>query len=261
MHSFSSRFAQTSDAHPLRPHLMVSDNAAKLWSSLAEVCEMIEVPVVEQEDMRFQHLKFKPGQRVYIPAQPFDCLYIVYSGFLKSTLVDEFGFEQVLAFPMKGDILGIDGIDSGMYQTEVVSQTVSELIIFPFKTLTMLGQAKPQFELEVLAAMGRELTRQQGLLFALRGLSAEARVARFLHALSERFAALGYSSTEFNLRMTRQEIGNYLGIALETVSRVLAALQDEGHISVSLKAIKIHNPEALQSMRRIPPRRRVLGLQ
>lgn len=261
MHSLSSHYAQTSDALPLRPHLLENDTGVKLWSSLAEICEMIEVPVVDQEDMRFQHLKFKPGQRVFIPAQPFDCLYIVYSGFLKSTIVDELGNEQVLAFPMKGDILGVDGIDSGTYQTEVISQSVSELIVLPFKALMMIGQAKPQFELEMLAAMGRELTRQQGLLFALRGLSAEARVARFLHALSERFAALGYSSTEFNLRMTRQEIGNYLGIALETVSRVLAALQDEGHISVSLKAIKIHNPEALQSMRRIPPRRRVLGLQ
>lgn len=101
--------------------------------------------------------------------------------------------------------------------------------------------------------MSQELARQQRLLVTLCSLSAEARVARFLSMLSERFAAIGYSSTEFTLRMTRQEIGSYLGLALETVSRVMQALQQEGLISVDQKEVLIHKPEVLRSMRRLPP--------
>lgn len=212
------------------------------------------MPCFEQEGVKFQHIKVVPGQRVFTAAQPFDSLYVVHSGFLKTMLVDELGNEQIVGFPMKGDILGVDGIHRKTYQSEAVAMTSSELVVIPFKTLVEVGKRMPEFELEVLTVMSRELARQRRQFVALCSLSAEARVARFLSTLSDRYAALGYSSTEFTLRMTRQEIGRYLGLALVTVSRIMQALQHAGLISVDQKAISIHRPEVLRTMRRLPPK-------
>jgi CRP/FNR family transcriptional regulator len=103
--------------------------------------------------------------------------------------------------------------------------------------------------------MSRELVREQAMIGMLGALSAEARVARFLVALSERFAQMGYSSKLFNLRMTRHEIGSYLGLTLETVSRTLSAFNEIGMISVDQRTIGIKDPEALKTLRRLPPSR------
>jgi DNA-binding transcriptional ArsR family regulator len=103
--------------------------------------------------------------------------------------------------------------------------------------------------------MSRELVREQAMIGMLGALSAEARVARFLVALAERFAQMGYSSKLFNLRMTRHEIGSYLGLTLETVSRTLSAFNEIGLISVDQRTIGIKDPEALKTLRRLPPSR------
>lgn len=245
------------DALPSRTFSSDDERHAKLWSSLSEVCRMLGLPPVCRDgDVMFQHVKFKPAQRVYTAGQSFESLYIVYSGFLKSVLLDESGHEQVLGFPMKCDMLGTDGIDSKFYQSELVAQSTAEVIVIPFRTLVDLSKKNLDLELEFLAVMSREVIRQQHLLFNLCSLQAEARVARFLYALSQRFAGIGYSSTQFTLRMTRQEIGSYLGLALETVSRVLGAFQEEGLISVERKEITLFQPEALRALKRLPVRRR-----
>ena len=103
--------------------------------------------------------------------------------------------------------------------------------------------------------MSRELVREQAMIGMLGALSAEARVARFLVSLADRFAQMGYSSKLFNLRMTRHEIGSYLGLTLETVSRTLSAFNEIGLISVDQRTIGIKDPEALKTLRRLPPSR------
>jgi DNA-binding transcriptional ArsR family regulator len=103
--------------------------------------------------------------------------------------------------------------------------------------------------------MSRELVREQAMIGMLGALSAEARVARFLVSLADRFAAMGYSSKLFNLRMTRHEIGSYLGLTLETVSRTLSAFNEIGLITVDQRTIGIKDPEALKTLRRLPPSR------
>jgi CRP/FNR family transcriptional regulator len=108
-------------------------------------------------------------------------------------------------------------------------------------------------EAAVYGVMSRELVREQTLIGTLGSLSAEARVARFLVSLSERFADMGYSGKQFNLRMTRQEIGNYLGLTLETVSRTFSAFNAIGLISVDQRAIVLHDIQALKTLRRLPP--------
>lgn len=228
----------------------------KLWSNLKELCEVLRIPHVAahtDEELLFQHVQFKTGQRIHTIGQPFDTLYIVHSGFLKTVLIDEFGNEQVLSFPMKGDLFGVDGIHTKRYASEAVALSNCDLILLPFKKLTALGRVHPEFEHAMYSVMSRELVREQAMVSMLGALSAEARVARFLVSLSERYAEMGYSPKLFNLRMTRHEIGSYLGLTLETVSRTLSAFNEIGLITVDQRSIGIKDADALKTLRRLPP--------
>jgi CRP/FNR family transcriptional regulator, anaerobic regulatory protein len=232
----------------------------KLWSNLKEVCDLLQIHLptasaIKDEELLFQHVQFKTGQRVHTIGQTFDTLYIVNSGFLKTVLIDEFGNEQVLSFPMKGDMLGVDGIHSKHYASEAVALSDCDLILLPFKKLTALGRIHLELEHAMYGVMSRELVREQAMVGMLGALSAEARVARFLVSLSDRFSQMGYSSKLFNLRMTRHEIGSYLGLTLETVSRTLSAFNEIGLISVDQRTIGIKDVDALKTLRRLPPSR------
>jgi CRP/FNR family transcriptional regulator len=230
---------------------------AKLWSSLKEVCDLLRIPSsssMNDNDVQFQHIQFKAGQRIHTIGQTFDMLYIVYSGFLKTVMIDESGNEQVLGFPMKGDLFGIDGIHSKQYTSEAVALSTCEVVLLPFKTLLTLGRTHSELEHALYGVMSGELVREQGMVSSLGSLSAEARVARFLVFLAGRFTEIGYSGKEFNLRMTRQEIGNYLGLTIETVSRTLSAFNAIGLISISQRAVVINDVNALKTLRRLPPR-------
>ncbi|WP_151636105.1 Crp/Fnr family transcriptional regulator [Noviherbaspirillum aerium] len=229
---------------------------AKLWSSLQDVCALLGIHErAGSDELQFQHMQFKAGQRLHTIGQPFDMLFVVNSGFLKSVMIDESGNEQVLAFPMKGDLIGIDGIHGKHYNTETVALTTCEVILIPFKVLSSLGRANPEVEAAFFGVMSRELIREQGMISAIGALSAEARVARFLASMSDRFSAMGYSGTQFNLRMTRQEIGSYLGLTLETVSRTLSAFHAAGLITVEQRSIEIRDMKSLRTLRRLPPSR------
>ena len=230
----------------------------KLWSNLKELCDVLRIPCAPaslaiEEELLFQHVQFKTGQRIHTIGQNFDALYIVHSGFLKTVLIDEFGNEQVLSFPMKGDLFGVDGIHTRRYASEAVALSNCDLILLPFKKLTALGRSHIEFEHAMYSVMSRELVREQGMISMLGALSAEARVARFLVSLSERYAEMGYSSKLFNLRMTRHEIGSYLGLTLETVSRTLSAFNEIGLITVDQRSIGINDCDALKTLRRLPP--------
>ena len=228
----------------------------KLWSNLKELCEVLRIPAVPSvtdEELLFQHVQFKTGQRIHTIGQPFDTLYIVHSGFLKTVLIDEFGNEQVLSFPMKGDLFGVDGIHTRRYASEAVALSNCDLILLPFKKFTALGRSHVELEHAMYSVMSRELVREQAMVSMLGALSAEARVARFLVSLADRFGEMGYSNKLFNLRMTRHEIGSYLGLTLETVSRTLSAFNEIGLITVDQRSIGIRDADALKTLRRLPP--------
>ncbi|MRV76549.1 helix-turn-helix domain-containing protein [Duganella sp. FT92W] len=230
----------------------------RLWSNLREVCDLLHIPttnIPSSDELLFQHVQFKMGQRVHTIGQAFDTLFVVNSGFLKTVLIDEFGNEQVLSFPMKGDMMGVDGIHTRHYASEAVALSDCDLILLPFRKLAALGRAHTELENLLYGVMSRELVREQTMIGMLGALSAEARVARFLVSLADRFAAMGYSSKLFNLRMTRHEIGSYLGLTLETVSRTLSAFNEVGLISVDQRTIGIKDADALKNLRRLPPSR------
>ncbi|WP_319945931.1 Crp/Fnr family transcriptional regulator [Sapientia aquatica] len=227
----------------------------KLWSNLAEVAEFLHVPMpqaLQRENVLFQHMHFKAGQRIHTLGQNFDSLYLVNSGFIKTILFDEFGTEQVLSFPMKGDVLGMDSIHCAHHSSEAIALSDCDIILLPYKTIATLSHSYDQLGQAIFGLMSKELARQQTRLSIHGSASAEARVAKFLLSLSERFFLLGYSKSTFNLRMTRNDIGSYLGLTLETVSRTLSALNELGLISVSQRHICINDAEALRNLRKLP---------
>lgn len=245
-------------AHAPLSTLIHSTTGQVLWSSLAEVAELLDCTVSQamlSEATLFQHLHFRSGQRIYVPGQNFDALFLVHSGFLKTTLLDEWGNEQGLNFPMKGDVMGIESMHCGQYSCEAVALSDCDIIVLPSDTMIQFCHRHQQLEHTLFALMSRELARQQQRLSLHGSASAEARVGRFLLALAERFHALGYAKTSFNLRMTRNDIGNYLGLTLETVSRSLSGLNELGLITVNQRQITIHDAKGLATLKKLPSQR------
>lgn len=227
-----------------------------LWSNLRDVCDLLKITppsACGEEEALFQHVRYKAGQRIHTIGQHFDSLFIVNSGFLKTVLIDEYGNEQVLSFPMKGDLLGIDGIHAQHHASEAVALSDCDIILLPYKTFSALGRTYAELEQAMFSVMSRELVREQIMIGMLSALSAEAKVARFLTNLGDRFSQLGYSGKTFNLRMTRHEIGSYLGLTLETVSRTLSAFNELGMITVDQRQIGIIDQMSLKTLRRLPP--------
>ena len=250
--SFTSPFAS---AQPLGTKAAASlDHSTHdgLSSSLTDICNLLNIPKIDiAADIQFQRRRVKAGQWVYGCGEKFDAVFIVHSGFLKTLILDEAGNEQILGFPLKGDLLGIDGLHAEQYASHAVALTDCELVVIPFRDLAMLGHDHATLEHWLYRAVSRELVREYSVVGLLGTLGAEARVARFLVALSDRFKTLGYSPVEFNLRMTRQEIGSYLGLTLETVSRSLSALQLAGFIGINQRAVTLHDIVGLRAIQKI----------
>ena len=219
------------------------------WSTLADVCELLQLGINTKDetlDVLFQHRHLKSGQQIYGIGQAFEALYVVNAGYLKTVLFDSEGNERVVSFPMKGDLLGSDGICADRHSNEVVALTDCDVIVIPFKQLLSLSHACQELEHLVYRVVSRQIVQENANLAALGSLRSDARVARFLAMEADRHAALNYSSQSFRLRMTRREIGSYLGLTLETVSRSMTALAAAGIITVDQRDIKILNPLSLR---------------
>lgn len=222
-----------------------------LWATLADVCHLLLLDIKVQDETLealFQHRRIKPGEQVYSSGKTFEALYVVNAGFLKTIMLDSDGNERVVSFPMKGDLLGSDGICNDRHVSEVVALSDCDLIVVPFKQLLSLGHACQELEHIMYRAVSRQMVQESMNLATLGSLRSEARVALFLVMEADRHAALKFSSQSFRLRMTRREIGSYLGLTLETVSRALSALDAAGIICVNQRDIEILKPSVLRAL-------------
>jgi CRP/FNR family transcriptional regulator, anaerobic regulatory protein len=192
--------------------------------------------------------RVREGESLMRAGDKFHSLYVVRSGCFKTVYTDVSGSEQVLGFPMSGDLMGADGIDSGHYSSTAISLDTSEVVIVPLTSLARLVYECPRLEALLYRVLSRELVRAQNMAWTLGTLGAEGRVAAFLLALAARLGALGYSRSAFNLRMTRQEIGSYLGLKLETVSRAFSAMNSSGVIRVHQRSVGIVDADALRAV-------------
>ena len=185
------------------------------------------------------------GEHLYRSGQRFTALYAVRSGFFKTTVLLEEGRTHVTGFHMAGDVIGTDGIGTGIQASEAVALEDSEVCVLTFERLEQLTRVLPTLQRSLHRLLSREIVREQGVMALLGGMSADARVAAFLLNLSYRFQARHYSGPEFNLRMSREDIGSYLGLKLETVSRTLSRFAEEGLLSVQNKLVRILDLERM----------------
>ncbi len=194
-------------------------------------------------DMVYTRKRLKRGDTLYRSGEGFAAVYAVRAGFFKCSVVLEDGRDQVTGFHMAGEIVGMDGIGTERHTTDVIALEDSEVCIIPCARLEEAGVQR-----QLRKAMSRELVRDHGVMTLLGTMRAEERLAAFLLNLSTRFVARGFSSSEFHLRMTREEIGSYLGLSLETVSRLFSRFHDDGLIAVQQKHIRIHDIAGLKAV-------------
>ena len=163
-------------------------------------------------------------------------------------IILEDGRDQVTGFQMTGEVLGLDGISTEHHSCNAIALEDSEVCVIPFSRLEELSRQVESLQHQFHKIMSREIVRDHGVMMLLGSMRAEERLAAFLLNMSQRFNARGFSSQEFNLRMTREEIGSYLGLKLETVSRAFSRFQEDGLISVQQKHVLLLDAAGLKKL-------------
>lgn len=185
------------------------------------------------------------GEALFRPHDTFHSLYAVRSGSFKTIVMHRDGNEQVTGFQIPGEPLGLDGVSSGRHNCEAIALEDSTVCIIPFALIEQMCCDSQHMQRHIHRLMSNEIVRESALMMLLGTMTAEQRLAAFLLNLSARFRARGYSAAEFNLKMKREEIGCFLGIKLETVSRMFSRFQRERLVEPDGKQIRIVDPEGL----------------
>lgn len=217
--------------------------------SLRELCLPIGLSADEMRELDNiigQGRPIKRGEGLYRAGEPFRSLYAVRVGFFKSSVISEDGREQVTGFHMSGELMGMDAISSDTHTCDAIALEDSEVCELPFAEIEDLARRVPNLQRHLYKVMSREIVDDHKVMLLLGNMKAEERLAAFLINLSHRFAVRGYSATSFHLRMTREEIGSYLGLKLETVSRILSRFQEHGLIKVQNRLIEIIDQDGLK---------------
>ena len=240
------------DDSPYRPLHLASCSVVCSSCNLREICLPVglnrkEMAYVDQR-MVTARRKVPRGHRLFQAGDRFDALYAVWTGFFKTCVSSTDGREQVTGFQMGGELLGLDGIGSGRHEVDAVSLEECQVCVIPFETLTTLAKEIDTLQQQLQRIMSREIVRTQGQLMLLGSMHAEERLAAFLLNLTQRLRTRGFSASSLILRMTREEIGSYLGLKLETVSRAFSRFQEEGILSVKQRHIEVLDPDALQKL-------------
>ncbi|MBI2312254.1 MAG: helix-turn-helix domain-containing protein [Betaproteobacteria bacterium] len=219
---------------------------------LRELCAPIDV-TPQQEDLlhalvKQQHLSIRRGDHLYRGGMPFHSLFAIHTGSFKTYMLTDDGRERVEGFYLSGDMLGMDGISGDTYTLSAVALEDTGICVLPFHRLEELTRESPVVQRQFHRMMSREILRDKGIMMMLGQMTAEERLAAFLLNLSQRYEARGFSATELSLRMSRQDIANYLGLKPETVSRLLSRFQDDGIIAISGKNVHIVHIDRLRAV-------------
>jgi len=188
------------------------------------------------------------GAALFRTGDAFSSLYAVRLGFFKTCVAAEDGREQVSGFQMAGELLGLDGIGTDHHTCDAVALEDSQVCVIPYHQLEHLARELSDLQRQFHRIMSREIVRDHGVMLLLGSMRAEERLAAFLLNLTQRLRARGFSGSSLVLRMTREEIGSYLGLKLETVSRAFSRFQDDGILSVKQRQIEVLNADALKAL-------------
>ena len=190
--------------------------------------------------------KVARGDNLFRNGDKFNALYAIRTGFFKTRISAEDGRDQVTGFQMAGEIIGLDGIVSDQHTCDAVALEDAEVCVMPFDRIEELSREITSLQRHVHKIMSREIVRENGVMLLLGSMRAEERLAAFLLNLVQRLHARGFSQSELVLRMTREEIGSYLGLKLETVSRTFSKFVEEGIVEVKQRHVRILNPDGLK---------------
>ena len=188
----------------------------------------------------------KRGSTLFHTGEKFTSLYAIRTGFFKTCVNTEDGRDQVTGFQMAGEVIGLDGIVNDHHTCNAIALEDAEVCVMPFDRIEEISREINAMQHHVHKIMSREIVREHGVMLLLGSMRAEERLAAFLLNLVQRLQARGFSKSEFILRMTREEIGSYLGMKLETVSRAFSKFSDDGVIEVNQRHIQIRDAQALQ---------------
>jgi CRP/FNR family transcriptional regulator, anaerobic regulatory protein len=197
--------------------------------------------------------KVKRGATLFRNGETFTALYAIRTGFFKTSITTEDGRDQVTGFQMAGEIIGLDGIVNEHHTCDAVALEDAEVCEMPFDRIEELSREVTSLQRHVHKIMSREIVREHGVMLLLGSMRAEERLAAFLLNLVQRLHARGFSQSELVLRMTREEIGSYLGLKLETVSRTFSKFAEDGMVEVKQRHIRILDTEALKRIVNLQP--------
>jgi len=195
---------------------------------------------------------FKRGEVLYRIGEAFTYVYAIRSGSVKTDISTDDGRMQITGFHIPGELLGLNAIDERRYNCEAMALETSSVCEISVDCFEMLAWQIPSAHYQMLRMMSKEIKHNQELMLLLGKKNAEERLATYLLSLSRRFAMRNYSPTQFNLSMSRGDIGNYLGIAEETVSRIFTRFQEGGMITSERRHIVLNDIERLSTIAREP---------
>ncbi len=217
--------------------------------NLQETCLTGGMPAALRERVEnivYPRRRVKRGEHLFSAGDEFHCFYAIRSGFFKTNFVDREGRERVTGFFMGGELLGLEGLGSGRCDYSAIALEDSMVCGMPYSRIEKIAREIPLLQHRLHSVLSREIMRGHSIMMLLGAMSAEERLATFLLNLSRRLLRRGYSGSSFMLRMSRNEIGSYLGLKLETVSRVFSAFHRNGLIEVQGKHVSIIDSKGIE---------------
>lgn len=222
-----------------------------LGCGLLETCYPAGLPLGGPQDrgaLGCRRTLVKRGKHLYESGDPIGSIYSIMAGSFKTSTVTEKGEEQVMGFYMRGAIMGLEAMATGHHTASAVALEDSQVCVVSAECLQQHCQQDESVARRIHAAMAKEINTRQRMILMLGCKTAEERVATFLIELAATYFALGYSASEMNILMTRAEIGSYLGLTLETVSRILSAFQSRKLLAVNQKHVRILDVAGLERL-------------
>jgi CRP/FNR family transcriptional regulator len=219
--------------------------------NLRELCMPIGLNAEELEridEVVATRRKIKRGAMLFRNGELFQALYAIRTGFFKTCVNAEDGRDQVTGFQMAGEIIGLDGIVNDHHTCDAIALEDAEVCVMPFDRIAELSREVNALQHHVHRIMSREIVREHGVMLLLGSMRAEERLAAFLLNLVQRLHARGFSRHELVLRMTREEIGSYLGLKLETVSRTFSKFAEDGLVEVRQRHVRILDAAGLKAI-------------
>ena len=219
--------------------------------NLRELCMPMGLSDTEMgklDDLVATRRKVKRGTSLFANGDRFTALYAIRTGFFKTCVATADGRDQVTGFQMAGEVIGLDGIVGDRHTCDAVALEDAEVCVMPYDRIEELSREVQALQSHVHKIMSREIVREHGVMLLLGSMRAEERLAAFLLNLVQRLHARGFSQSELVLRMTREEIGSFLGLKLETVSRTFSKFHDDGIIEVRQRHVRILDTAALRQI-------------